>query len=91
MDNLGEKLHENLKKYFGFDSFKGNQEIVISNVLNGNDSFVLMPTGGGKSLCYQLPALIHLHLNIQPMQVDKGLTAFILLYITTAEAKEVNI
>ena len=51
-------LKEYLKKYFGFDSFKGNQEVVIRNVLNGNDSFVLMPTGGGKSLCYQLPSLI---------------------------------
>ena len=47
-----------LKKYFGFDSFKGNQEDIIKNVLSGNDSFVLMPTGGGKSLCYQLPSLI---------------------------------
>lgn len=51
-------LKEYLKKYFGFDSFKGNQEVVIRNVLDGNDSFVLMPTGGGKSLCYQLPSLI---------------------------------
>lgn len=51
-------LKEYLKKYFGFDNFKGNQEVVIRNVLDGNDSFVLMPTGGGKSLCYQLPSLI---------------------------------
>jgi ATP-dependent DNA helicase RecQ len=51
-------LIEYLKKYFGFDSFKGNQEVIIKSVLDGNDSFVLMPTGGGKSLCYQLPSLI---------------------------------
>ena len=59
MENYGEILHDNLKKFFGFDSFKGTQEAIITNVLKGNDSFVLMPTGGGKSLCYQLPALIN--------------------------------
>ena len=51
-------LNEELKRYFGFDKFKGDQEAIIRNLLDGNDTFVLMPTGGGKSLCYQLPSLI---------------------------------
>ena len=51
-------LTKQLKNYFGFDKFKGDQEAIIRNVLDGNDTFVLMPTGGGKSLCYQLPSLI---------------------------------
>ena len=54
----GHDLISPLRQYFGFDAFRGNQEAIINNVLNGNDTFVIKPTGGGKSLCYQLPAMI---------------------------------
>ena len=51
-------LHSKLKTFFGYDSFKGDQEAIIRNLIEGKDAFVLMPTGGGKSLCFQLPALV---------------------------------
>ncbi|MEI6122477.1 MAG: DNA helicase RecQ [Bacteroidota bacterium] len=86
-------LRKVLKEYFGFDNFKGNQEAVIKNILAGNDTFVIMPTGGGKSLTYQLPALISegtaiiisplISLmknqvdNIRNFGVDKGIANFL--------------
>ena len=54
----GAALHSKLKEFFGFESFKSDQERIIRHLIDGNDAFVLMPTGGGKSLCYQLPALV---------------------------------
>lgn len=57
MSLTSEDLHSKLKEFFGFDNFKGNQEAIISHLIAGGSAFVLMPTGGGKSLCYQLPAL----------------------------------
>ena len=56
-ESMKHSLRELLKKIFGFSNFKGNQEVIIENVLDGKDTFVIMPTGGGKSMCYQLPAL----------------------------------
>ena len=58
METVDLTLKEGLQKYFGFDSFKGEQEAIIKGVLEGKHTFVIMPTGGGKSLCYQLPALM---------------------------------
>ncbi|PWS33431.1 DNA helicase RecQ [Pedobacter paludis] len=56
--DVKKSLFDNLQNFFGFDNFKGDQESIITNILEGNNTFVIMPTGGGKSICYQLPALI---------------------------------
>lgn len=58
MKSIEIDLHKELKKYFGFGQFKGLQEQVVNSIIHGNNTFVIMPTGGGKSLCYQLPALV---------------------------------
>ena len=59
MNNITrDDLYKKLKEFFGWDAFKGNQEDIILHLIEGGDAFVLMPTGGGKSLCYQLPALV---------------------------------
>src|SRR5690606_25801565 len=55
---IEKSLFENLQNFFGFDTFKGDQEAIINNILQKRDTFVIMPTGGGKSICYQLPALM---------------------------------
>ncbi len=58
MGQVQNNLKESLQRFFGFSKFKGEQEAIINNILSGKNTFVIMPTGGGKSLCYQLPALI---------------------------------
>ena len=106
MQTLEAPLTEYLKKYFGFNTFKGEQEKVIASLLGGSDTFVIMPTGGGKSLCYQLPALIcsGTAIIVSPLialmknQVDairgvstnQGIAHFYNSSLTKTEAKQVK-
>jgi ATP-dependent DNA helicase RecQ len=99
-------LHKVLKEFFGFDNFKGNQEAVINNIIQGNDTFVIMPTGGGKSLTYQLPSLISegtaiiisplISLmknqvdNIRNFGVDKGIANFLNSSLSKQEMADVR-
>ena len=71
MEVTHEELVKALQTYFGFDTFKGNQEAIIRNVMEGKDTFVLMPTGGGKSLCFQLPSLIMEGVDLSVDRVDE--------------------
>ena len=73
-------LHKELKKYFGFNQFKGLQEQVVKSIITGNNTFVIMPTGGGKSVCYQIPAIM-----------ADGLTVVISPLISLMQDQETNL
>ena len=91
MSFSSESLHKSLKDIFGFNSFKGRQEEIIKNLLEGKDGMVIMPTGGGKSMRYQLPALVSdsLAIVISPLIASLDLT-FLFLTRDTNEHKIVT-